>query len=225
MIDEEQVVALANLNPQKSDPTALTTRMVLREVVILDDKIENLDSKLDSKIEYTVSSIRREQAALKELLESKLLDFKVVEEGKFKSIKTQLELVERQRIEQKQDTKDAVDAALIYQKEALRDQTIASGLSTSKSDTATEKRLEQLNVTMNTAFLSSQKSITEMKDNFGISISDLRDRIGRMESTKVGATEQKASIRDNLGMVQTLGGIVIVIMTVIATLASTGAFE
>lgn len=225
MAHEEDKTTLAHLSPSKSDPSALTTQMVLREVEILDDRISKSDASIYAKIEDAVVSRQREQLALKELVESKLTDMALIREEKLNSIETQFELSERQRIEQKKDTKDAVDAALIAQKEAVREQTIASGLSIAKSEAATEKRLEQLNITMNTAFTSSQQSTLEMKDNFSTSISDLKDRIGRIESVKVGATEQKAAVKDNISMIQMIGGIILVVISVIATIAASSLMK
>lgn len=198
---------------EKTDPTKLTTQMVLREVGILEDKVDN-----------AVITRQREQAFQKELLESKLGDITIIHEEKLLSIKTQFELLERQRVEQKLDTKQAVDAALIAQKEAVHEQTIASGLSIAKSEAATAKQLDQLSITMSTAIAGVTQSASETKDNLNATISDLKERLLKIEAIKVGITEERRSTRDNIGIIYTIGGIVLVIITIVGTLVASGIF-
>lgn len=76
----------------------------------------------------------------------------------------ELELIERQRVEQKLDTKAAVDAALAAAKEAVKEQTTASGLSISKSENATNEQIKQLNVTFSTAISGVDRTINDWKD-------------------------------------------------------------
>jgi len=175
-----------------SDPTHLTNQMVMREVTILDNKMDN-----------AIETRRQDDLAMTKLFIEK-----------FDFIDTRFDLTERQRIEQKKDTKDAVDAALIAQKEAVKEQTIASGLSIAKSETATEKRLEQLTVTMNTAFTSQQQSVSEMKDNFNGSINDLKTNIGKIDAVKIGIAEQQSHTKENVSMSYMLIGIVIGLVSI-----------
>lgn len=197
-------------NPQ-SDPTALTTQMVLREVEILHDSI---DDKVDAR--------HREQAAIKELFEANQAEINRIMKEKFRSIETQFDLIERQRVEQKKDTKDAVDAALIAQKEAVQEQTIASGLSIAKSETATAKQLDQLASTMSVAIQGVTTASNELKDNFNISISDIKERIGKIESNKVGANEERAHTKDNITILYSIAGILVGVLTIISILAAGG---
>lgn len=192
-----------------SDPSALTTQMVLREVEILSDRITN-----------AIITRQRDQDALKALVESKLDKASELRNEKFDSIETQFNLIERQRVEQKKDTKDAVDAALIAQKEAVQEQTIASGLSIAKSETATAKQLDQLASTVTVAIGGVTQSLNEMKDNFNVSISDLKERIGKIESNKVGATEQRAHSQQNITGVQAIIGIILGLTTLISVVVA-----
>lgn len=184
-----------------SDPTHLTTQMVMREVGIIDDKLND-----------AIATRQREQAALELLMDTKLQDTALIREEKFRSIETQFAMIEKQRVEQKKDTKDAVDAALIAQKEAVQEQTIASGLSIAKSEAATAKQLDQLSITMTTAIAGVTQTALETKDNLNMAISDLKDRVGKLEALKAGAQEQKTQSRDNLGMVYTIIGIIALLL-------------
>lgn len=179
-----------------TDPTQLTTQMVLREVNILDDKMNG-----------AIAVRHNDQKSLKDLLLEK-----------FNSIETQFKLIERQRVEQKLDTKQAVDAALIAQKEAVHEQTIASGLSIAKSEAATAKQLDQLGITMNTALTGVTQAATETKDNFNAALGDIKDRVGKIEAVKVGVQEQRTQSKENLGMVYVIMGIIALVVGMVGNL-------
>lgn len=177
------------------DPSTLTTAQLLREIEILrsgiDDRVENQ---------------RREMVLAAELSEAKLRGEITLTAQRFDAISGQLELIERQRVEQKSDTKAAVDAALIAQKEAVQEQTIASGLSIAKSEGATAKQLDQQSVTFTTAISGVIKTSSDQKDSFNIAIGDLKERLsahdlklGGIESNKQGAREQIGDSRASTG--------------------------
>lgn len=151
----------------KSDPTALTTAQLFREIELISAQLD------DAK-----STAAHELLMTKELLENEQRARNHISTEKFKSIETQLSMIEKQRVEQKSDTKAAVDAALIAQKEAVQEQTIASGLSIAKSEAATAKQLEQLSTTFTTAI----QGVT-------VPLNDLKERVGTMEAVKQGGKE------------------------------------
>lgn len=105
---------------------------------------------------------------------------------KFRSVEVALNVVERQRVEQKADTAAAVDAALIAQKEAVREQTTASGLSIAKSEAATDKRLEQQAVTVATAF-----------QGVSAALDDAKGRIARIESAQAAMIQAQVTTAAN----------------------------
>src|ERR1035437_10183675 len=74
----------------------------------------------------TIETLYREITGQQEMTDVLMKGIERIVDEKFASVNTQLQLIERQRVEQKKDTKDAVDAALTAQKEAVREQTIAS---------------------------------------------------------------------------------------------------
>jgi hypothetical protein len=165
-----------NNGAAKLDPSALTTQQLLRE-------IEGLRALAFSAIDKATE----------------------VTAERFNSVDTQFALVERQRLEQKSDTKAAVDAALAAAKEAVAANTSSSEKSITKSETATFEQLKQLNVTFTTANAG-------LLSNFN----DLKDRVGIVESMRQGMNaatrdrrEAKAESRLDLNAVVIFLGLVL----------------
>lgn len=196
------------------DPSARTMEALQREILAIDKEL---------KFRQTVRE--REHEQLRVQLETQIAALQALIDEQLKSIKIQFDLIERQRVEQKKDTKDAVDAALIAQKEAVQEQTIASGLSIAKSEAATAKQLDQLAVTFSTAITGVTQAVSDLKDTWNTSIMDIKDRIGRIENMRLGAQEQKKDVRENMSAVYGMGGFILVVVTIIVTLAGTGFFK
>jgi hypothetical protein len=154
----------------------------------------------------TTQALLREVSGLRELLELSIEDLKDILDEKFLRTEQQFDLVERQRVEQKKDTKDAVDAALTAQKEAVREQTAASERAIAKSEAATSKQLEQLSVTFNNEAASQRREMSEVKE-----------RVTSLEQQKVGATADRSGLYAGIGTVTTLVFLVIAVVTIIAT--------
>jgi hypothetical protein len=112
----------------------------------------------------TTEALHREVLRLQELLETFIRGKNEVTEEKFASIKVQMDLIERQRVEQKQDTKAAVDAALAAAKEAVKEQTTASERAIAKSETATTKSIDQLGDKFDTAVDGLRREIGDVKE-------------------------------------------------------------
>ena len=180
---------------------------------------------VDKELGFRQVVREREHEQLKVFLEAQIAALRTLVDEQLKSINVQFGLIEKQRVEQKKDTKDAVDAALIAQKEAVQEQTIASGLSIAKSEAATAKQLDQLAVTFSTAITGVTASVNDLKDTWNSSIMDIKERIGRMESMRLGAQEQKKEVQTNMGMVYGMGGFVLVLLTILVTLAGSGIFK
>jgi len=151
--------------------------------------------------ELTTEALHREIGALKELMVAELAGVEKITGERFASVNKQLQLVETQRVEQKKDTKDAVDAALTAQKEAVREQTTASERAIAKSEASTKEQLNQLTATFTTAI----GGVTD-------TLNDLKDRVGRVEAVKVGAQEQRVEQRAQITTAQALAYIVVAII-------------
>jgi hypothetical protein len=126
----------------------------------------------------TTEALMREVAHTRELVDAKLVSLGGRIDERFRSIDEQFDLVENRRVEQKSDTKAAVDAALQAAKEAVQEQKSASDLSTAKTESGFSEQLKQLSETFSTALAGITRSID-----------DLKERIVTIESTKAGGQQ------------------------------------
>lgn len=131
---------------------------------------------------------------------------------KFSSIAREFDLLERGRTEQKADTKQAVDAALIAQKEAVKEQTLASEKSIAKSEAATAKQIDQLGINFNQAISAANATIA-----------DVKERLISVVSNKAGVTEQVATTQathaDARGNINTLVAVAAVVGPMVTIIA------
>jgi DNA repair exonuclease SbcCD ATPase subunit len=166
--------------PPSIDPTRLTTEALRREIALLEISVQRRIASVEAEIDVRLNStqeLRDEQ-------------FKGMQE-RFLRVQKEFELIERQRVEQKKDTKDAVDAALTAQKEAVKEQTTASSLATAKSETATLKQIEQLQTTFTTAIEALRRSIDEVKERISDETRNLRQAISDVERRSTGSDERQ----------------------------------
>src|SRR5579864_2663081 len=103
---------------------------------------------------------------------------------KLAKIEAQFEMLSARTAEQKKDTKDALDAALAAQKEAVAAQTASSEKSITKSETATTERIKGVETLLATSTKATDDKIT-----------DLKDRVIAIEAVKLGSVEQTANSR------------------------------
>lgn len=150
----------------------------------------------------TIETLHREIAGLEGKVKILLEGIEQITDEKFHSVERQFELVERQRAEQKVDTKQAVDAALTAQKEAVKEQTTASERAIAKSETATTKQLDQLAVTFATAI----NGVTTL-------LNDLKERVAKVEASKQGVSGAATQLIAVLGLLMTIGMGIFVIAT------------
>lgn len=165
------------------DPTLLTTEQLLREVTNLRTQMLAEDAHHSEVVGEKIEALWNELRSLSD-----------------------------RTAEQKKDTKDALDAALAAQKEAVASQTASSEKSITKSETATTERIKGVETLLQT----SNKSADDKIDG-------LKERIVAIESIKLGgaqaATQQQTASADNrllmfglLGAVVGFGGIVVAIV-------------
>jgi hypothetical protein len=115
----------------------------------------------------TTDSIRREIASLRVLADANLQgEVKILEE-KIASLFRMYEVGEKVRIEQKADVKQAVDDALQAVKEAYSAQMLASERAIAKSEAAVSKQLDQLQNTFNAGQDGQRRLVDELKERMG----------------------------------------------------------
>ncbi len=145
------------------DPTVLTTEQLLREIGAVNDRMAAVANVCNKNTE-----------ALEALINEKLA-----------GVSDHFALIERQRVEQKNDAK-----------EAAAQQTDLSERAIAKSETVMSTQLEQLSTTFKTEVSS-----------LVIRMDELRDRVGRIESIKTGATQTYAGM-------YALAGFILVVLTI-----------
>jgi septal ring factor EnvC (AmiA/AmiB activator) len=101
----------------------------------------------------TTEALMREISALKELIVVRIDAQAALTDERFDRISTCIETIEKQRLEQKRDVKEAVDAALASQKEAA-----------TKLEASTTKALEELSKTISAEITSVRREIKATED-------------------------------------------------------------
>ena len=139
------------------DPTILTTEATSR----LEAMLRNL--------------IRTEVGHLDDLFRERL-------SGVVSQFSTQFTMLDARTAEQKQDTTNALNAALAAQKEAVAAQTASSEKSITKSETATIERIKAVETLLSASTRASDDKID-----------DLKSRIVAIEAVKLGAVEGAAA--------------------------------
>lgn len=192
------------------DPTVLTTEQLLREIgnvrEVTKGELDVLRERLrgiDTATELLGESMNRVPSEV----DKQISHLRELDEEKFRSIAVQfLERDTRSERESK-DNKVAVDAAFAAQKEAASKEGESNQKAIDKSEKATAETLNKQ------ADLFKSKN-----DALDAQIADLKDRVGRLESTKAGGLEAVASRRDE----QTLSRQGLAIFVSIAALLVTG---
>ena len=139
------------------DPTKLTLEFVHREVL---HQRQNIAELIDANAEKSMQHY------------DFVLD-KIV--ALCASVDKQFDIIERHRIEQKTDTQNAVQSALMAAKEAVLLQTSALERNQSKQDETVTKRLEQMGI------------------GYGAAIENLKERVNLISGVKTGGDDMKAS--------------------------------
>jgi hypothetical protein len=183
------------------DPTTLTTEALRREVASLqvlieqrikavqdlqDEKLNTLAQELEGRAQSCVQAME----SIRDVVDANQKGGLALTDEKFNRVAQQFELVESQRVEQKVDTKSAVDAALIAQKEAVREQTAAFALATAKSEGSFSKQLEQQADTFGTATEALRRSIDDVKER----IAEVDIKVNAVTSEKRGATDYRVGL-------------------------------
>jgi hypothetical protein len=142
------------------------------------------------------------------MLLEKLEGLAVLNSEKFISIGKQLSIAEAQRVEQKEDSKTGLDAALAAQKEAASEQNKSNTLAISKSETATSETIKKL-----------EDLFTTKTEALADKVADLGARVDRAEANRQGASDSRierrtdiAERRSNITFAQGLAATVVAII-------------
>ena len=166
----------------------------------------------DPTILTTEASVRLE-AMLRNLIQAEITHQNDLFNEKFVRIEAQFRMLDERTAEQKKDTKDALDAALAAQKEAVASQTVSSEKSITKSETATIERIKAVET-----LLSSSTRASDDK------INDLKSRIVALEAVKLGSREQlivtHAERLDSRGSMASIISIIAVIVAVASVIVA-----
>ena len=173
----------ASNGTSKTDPSALTTEQLIRAI---DGLREILEAAIKAETDLTHSRFKGVENAIAATREFAQI--------KFEALETQNQMIEKQRIEQKQDVKAAVDAALAAQKEAVKEQTLASERSIAKSEAATAKQMEQMSQTFGTSVGSVAQQVGDAKDRIQRLETQLASTIATMGGTAKGKAEGYGNI-------------------------------
>jgi len=163
--ETSSVMASGDSTP-RPDPTVLTTEQLMREVGALKREFEAALEAILVRIDAMDKANDLKLRTLHEMpkrINEEVSHLEVLIDEKLRSVETQFDLVERGRVEQKVDTKAAVDAALIAQKEAVKEQTTASERAIAKSEAATTKQIDELNKTFSTLIEGVRREMGDLK--------------------------------------------------------------
>lgn len=195
------------------DPTELTDRALARQERTMRDYIDGQIGMRDTRINAIdeATRIRKEEFdRVPGLIATDISHLEKLVDEKF-------EAAERLRVEQKKDTKDAVDAALNAAKEAVKEQTASSEKSITKSELATGAQIKQLQDTFATAIEGLRRAFDDLKDREVEDVRTLRQSITDVATTANSTVSQRAGAKeDRTGLYAALAALGTIIFLTIA---------
>ena len=174
------------------DPTVLTTEALRREIGLLEAEVDRRFRQLQKELAVRLEAER------------------LMTEVQLAKIEQHFEINRRHRQETKEATQLAIAAALQSQKEAV-----------SKSETATNRQLEQLTATFDTRVESLRRSIDENKERLVAEARELRASISQVDAKAASFVQQR---RGSDATRTQLFGIVAAIVGVVGVLVAIAAF-
>jgi hypothetical protein len=183
------------------DPTTLTTEALRREIDALKELLTQAIDGVRREGENDEKRIDQRHDALRVEFEQRIASAMSFCDGQFHRIAEQLLQVENLRVEQKKDTKDAVDAALTAQKDAV-----------AKSEASTTKQIEQLIVNATTSNDSLRRSIDEVKERVG----DVDKKVNIVNATARGGELTRTSLFGWLAAAVAILTVIVVIANVLS---------
>lgn len=184
-----------------SDPSALTTAQILREVFMLRELLESRLDGYDRAI--SLLQARADKSPSIDVVAQNVGSLEKVMDEKFRSVEKQF--IERDvRVEQSSSAGQiAINAAFAAAKEGVEKQNANSALATAKSEASFVKQIDQLVNTINVTVKASDDKID-----------DLKARIGAIEGRATGATAQVQTQQASSGNVLAIISAVIAVAAV-----------
>ena len=200
------------------DPSVLTTQNLLREIAglreLMGDRIASIEKAVSVAHEDLVrvpTEVDRAIAHLREVVEQKFL---TVQE-RFAGIATQFS--ERDtRVDQTAATADqALKAALQAAKELVGTQSDSFAASIEKSDAATEKRFDALQLTISVATAAANDKIDDLKER--LTLLEGQDRgkstaVGAQHAAEFSTTNMWGVVLGVIGTLMLVGSFIITVM-------------
>lgn len=190
------------------DPTVATTDQLLREIAALRREVEQRDLAWNGAHQDLKDSQITQHSDLKEILLNSIAASRDLSDEKFTAIDEKFAAQDQRTAEQKKDTKDALDAALAAQKEAVKEQTLSSEKSILKSETATTERIKATEQLLATSSKSTDEKIAAVEK-----------RVDRIEAAKLGAGEAQVITRDTHTDARAMAMIVLTVVSLLIAAA------
>jgi hypothetical protein len=178
----------------RPDPTILTTEQLHREINSLESRIAVEAAALKALLEASI-------AAVTATMETKVSAHHELDHERFSRIDTRFDTVERHRVEEKQDTNNRLNYVINTLKERADEHF--------KQNSALIEKSEQSILDTISKQGDSFKTTTDA--NLG-RIDDLKERVGKIESIKEGALEQKTESRAQISGTTAIIGTIIAIV-------------
>jgi uncharacterized coiled-coil DUF342 family protein len=205
----------------RPDPTALTATAVrqakedLRRELsaqreLIDQRINGIASELRSLGE-SVQRMPEDRDDLRRRLQADIAtavsNLRELHAERFTAVQQQFTERDVRGEQEKKSSKEALDAALLAQKESVSQQNDANTTAATKTETNFTKQIDLVG----TQITALDKSLTDR-------ISELKERIDRGEGTSQGATGQRAETRAGTASVYALIGVVVAVAAIIVTI-------
>ena len=210
---------LGDLIP-RPDPSVITTEVVnqakmdlRREMAALRELIETRINISDTRLATLDALLSQRPQAIHDAIEH----LRSLHEERFRGIQQQFAERDVRGEQEKKASKEALDAALLAQKESVSQQNDANTTAATKSETSFTKQIDQIG----TLIATLEKSLTDR-------ITELKERIDRGEGQSSGVQQNMAE--QHRGSMRSQGAwalaltVVWVAIAAISVLVATGAF-
>lgn len=168
-----------------SDPSALTTQQLLRELGSLREIINARLDGMDKILGLLQSGMDNRQQAIT----AEVTHLRTLHEEKFHSISIQFSERDTRTEQTSKDSKVAVDAALQAAKEAVGEQNKSSALAIAKSENSTTKQIDQIGI-----------NIQSTTENLNDKIDDVKARLLTIDGLTTGSKDHREDGRANIAI-------------------------